>query len=107
MKPKDFAKLMDRDGGCLHCGETEAVAPNHRINRGMGGSRRLDKPSNLVVLCSVVNGLIESQAQWQALAREWGWKLQRWQKPEEQPVFDSMAGRWYYLDNSWGKTTDL
>lgn len=101
MKPKDFAKLVERDGYCLHCGEVEAISPNHRINRGMGGSRRLDKPSNLVVLCSVVNGLIESSPAWQALAKEWGWKLERWQSPEAEPVYDSISGEWWILSNDW------
>lgn len=109
MKPKEFAKLVERDGGCLHCGETERISPNHRINRGMGGSKLLDKPSNLVVLCSEMNHLIESSGLHRDLALHYGWKLERWQVPEESPVFDSRAWAWFLLDNAGNRTiiTDL
>ena len=102
MKSKDFQKLLDRDQGCLHCGEVVAVAPNHRINRGMGGSKRLDVPSNLVVLCSTLNGLIESDSRWARVAREYGWKLEKWQKPSEVKVFSIILGEWVLLDDAWG-----
>ena len=102
MKSKDFQKLLDRDQGCLHCGEVVAVAPNHRINRGMGGSKRLDVPSNLVVLCSVLNGQIESDARWARVAKEYGWKLEKWQNPLEVKVFSIILGEWLLLDDAWG-----
>lgn len=102
MKNKDFARLLERDQGCLHCGITDAVAPNHRINRGMGGSKRLDVPSNLVVLCSVLNGLIESDSRWASVAREYGWKLESWEKPLEVKVFSIILGEWLLLDDAWG-----
>ena len=101
MKPKDFARLMERDKGCVHCGETEAVSPNHRINRGMGGSKLLDKPSNLVVLCSRMNFLIEASAHHAELAKTYGWKLERWQTPEAEPIFNRNAGRWLLLGNDF------
>ncbi len=101
MKPKDFAKLLARDGYCLHCGETTAVSPNHRINRGMGGSKHRDQPSNLVVLCSLFNGLIESDAQSAALAKQYGWKLQQWQDAGKEPVYDRVSGLWFYLDDNF------
>ena len=95
---------MERDGGCLHCGETEAVAPNHRINRGMGGASRLaDRSSNLVVLCSVVNGLIESDPKWRSQALEFGWKLERWQQSDECEIYDQRTEIWYLLDDDWQK----
>jgi hypothetical protein len=104
MNKREFALLMERDGGCVHCGETEAVAPNHRINRGMGGASRLaDRSSNLVVLCSVVNGLIESDPEWRAQALECGWKLERWQQSAEIEVYDQRSGIWYLLDDDWQK----
>lgn len=102
MKPKDFARLMARDGGCLHCGLTEAVSPNHRANRGMGGSKVRDVPSNLVVLCSWLNGVIESDAQWAAVARSYGWKLNTWQNPLEVPVYDARNREWLLLDDHYG-----
>ena len=60
MTPKEFRKYIDRDSWCYHCGQTEAIAPNHRISRGMGGSKVRNVPSNIIVLCSEMNGLIES-----------------------------------------------
>jgi hypothetical protein len=102
MKPKDFQRLMERDKGCVHCGETEAVSPNHRINRGMGGSKLLDRPSNLVILCSRMNFLIEADASQAEIAKTYGWKLERWQKPEKEPVFNRMTHRWLLLDDEFG-----
>jgi hypothetical protein len=49
MTKKEFQKYLDRDGGCVHCGDTETAVPNHRANRGMGGSRERDVPSNVIV----------------------------------------------------------
>lgn len=102
MTNKQFRKLLDRDGGCLHCGETVAVAPNHRINRGMGGSKVRDVPSNLVVLCSVLNGLIESDSRYARVAKEYGWKLESWQNPREVKVFSTILGKWLLLDDEFG-----
>lgn len=102
MKPKDFARLVARDRYCLHCGETDAVAPNHRINRGMGGSKLLDYPENFVLLCSVLNGQIEADSRWAKLAEDYGWKLRSWQNPREIPVFDTLTGEWRLLSSEWG-----
>lgn len=86
----------------MHCGEQEAISPNHRANRGMGGSKVRDVPSNLVVLCSVLNGLIESNAQWATVARTYGWKLSTWQNPLEVPVYNSLKKEWWLLDDNYG-----
>lgn len=104
MKPKDFQKLLARDGYCLHCGETTAVSPNHRINRGMGGSKLRDQPSNLVVLCSLFNGMIESSAESALLAKSYGWKLKYGQDTLKEPVYDAMSGLWYSLDDYFGRS---
>lgn len=69
----------------------------------MGGSKLLDRPANIVVLCALVNGLIESNATLASMARDYGWKLESWQVPEECPVY--VGGTWFLLDNSFGKTT--
>lgn len=96
---------MARDGGCVHCGETEAVAPNHRANRGMGGSKsaRINAPSNIVVLCSSLNGLIESDDRWNRVAKEYGWKLESWQDPAEVPVYDFQTREWYLLNTNYAR----
>lgn len=101
---KQFQRLVERDKRCLHCGETEAVAPNHRVNRGMGGSKKRDHASNLVLICSRLNGLIESDPQWAQFARDRGWKLNSWETPQEVPVFDVLSASWFILDDDYGKT---
>jgi len=103
MNKKDFKKLVARDQYCLHCGETEAIAPNHRINRGMGGSKKLDHWANLVILCSILNGQIEADSRWAAMAESYGYKLRRHQDPKTEPVFDAITGVWYLLDDDLGR----
>lgn len=103
MTPKQFAKFLERDGGCLHCGESEAVSPNHRANRGMGGSKVRDVPSNVIVLCSEMNHLIEHSAHHAAAARSKGWKLWTWQDPLTTPVFDTQKNQWFMLDDNFDR----
>jgi len=97
MRPKQFRAYLDRDGGCVHCGEQDAVAPHHRANRGHGGSKKLDRPSNIIVLCSVMNGLIESDPKLADMARQYGWKISRYQDPGDMPVFYPAANAWFRL----------
>jgi len=103
MNAKEFRKYLDRDKGCLHCGETEAVAPNHRINRQMGGSKARDVPSNIVVLCSAMNNAIESDAQQAKLAKWYGWKLNTWDNPGTKPVYDTQTSLWYVLGDDFSR----
>lgn len=97
MTPKQFQKFLDRDGSCWHCGTTEGLAPHHRVNRGMGGSKARDEASNVIVMCFKMNGLMESDPIVAQMAREWGWKLESWQKPAEVPVYNAYAGKWYLV----------
>lgn len=100
MNPKAFQKFLDRDKACVHCGTTDAtLIPQHRINRGMGGSKERNKASNIVVLCSAFNGLIEANAEAASLAMKHGIKLQSWQLPEATPVWYAAESAWYLLDN--------
>lgn len=103
MNQKDFKRLQERDQYCLHCGEGEAVAPNHRANRGMGGSKLSDVPSNIVLLCSRLNGLIESDAYYQKMAFDNGWKVSKWADWREIPVRDVMSGAVYLLNDDWSR----
>lgn len=107
MTKKQFQKFLDRDGGCVHCGDTETAVPNHRANRGMGGSPERDVPSNIVVLCSALNSLIESDSSFAEVARENGWKLSTGQNPQESPYYDLRNGRWFYLDNFFNRTMGI
>lgn len=104
MTPKQFQKYLDRDGGCIHCGETESVAPHHRLNRGMGGSKVRDVPSNIIVLCSAMNSLLESDAGIATTGRENGWKLRSGQDPKTTPVWLPMQGLWAFLGDGYDVT---
>lgn len=101
MNEKQFRRYLQRDGGCVHCGETETVAPHHRQNRGMGGSKVRDVPSNIVVLCSAMNNAVESNAVTAALAKQYGWKLESWMNPMDQPVYYAPAGVWACLTDDF------
>lgn len=106
MTKRQFAKYLARD---MHCpcgcmGREETYVPQHRKNRGLGGSKLLDTPSNIIVMCSELNGLIESNADLAAQAEQFGWKLKRWQDPAETPVFDRATGEWSLIDDDFNKT---
>ena len=104
MTPKQFKRLLERDQHrCLHCGETEALAPNHRVNRGMGGSKLRDQPSNYVLICSLLNGQIESDSKAAEMAKRYGWKLSSWENPAEIPVYDTLSGNWFLLDDEFSR----
>lgn len=107
MTRKQFQRYLDRDGGCVHCGDTETAVPNHRANRGMGGSRERDVPSNVVVLCANLNGLIESDQVWADVALSNGWKLRSGQNPVDSPYYDLRVGRWYYVDNLFNRIAGI
>lgn len=53
-------QVIERDGGfcmlALHRCTGEAQTTDHRANRGAGGSRLLNDPSNLIAACSQCNG---------------------------------------------------
>lgn len=101
MTGKEFAKYVSRDQRCYHCGRLdETLVPQHRIGRGMGSKNaKAEQPSNVIVLCSAANGLIESDADFAERARRAGWKLDSWQDPEVEPVYDVQSGLWFTLDN--------
>ncbi len=88
--------VMERDDyRCVRCGHPVTGDPGvgfslqHRIPRGMGGSRdpRLNMPANLVLLCgsgvTQCHGEVESH---RAAARAYGYLLWRSQDPALVPV---------------------
>ena len=101
MNSKQFQKYLDRDGVCAHCGTSEGLVPHHRKNRGMGGSKERNVPSNIIVMCYAFNGLMESNSTSAKMAIEFGWKLTAGQDPYETPVYQN--GDWYLLDDKFGK----
>jgi hypothetical protein len=102
MNAKQFQRYLVRDGGCIHCGESEAVAPHHRANRGMGGSKARDVPSNVIVMCSWMNSAMESDARVAEQAREYGWKLRSFEDPATVAVFYQVAQKWVLLNDRFG-----
>lgn len=101
MTPREFRKYLDRDSGtCWHCGTTETLVPQHRAGRGMGGSKK-QTPANVIVLCALFNGLIESDAKAAGMALRYGWKLSRYEKPVDRPVYNIVSGLWYFLNDDF------
>jgi hypothetical protein len=108
MKPAEFAKYLARDIYCPHCGrQDDTLVIQHRISRGMGGSKRRNQPSNLLVMCSEINGLLESSALWASTGRRFGWKLESWEDSEFAPVYDYVSKTWSMLDNNMGRAVLL
>jgi hypothetical protein len=103
MNKKQFDKYLARDQGCWHCGSTgDDLIPHHRLNRGMGSKNRLaEQPSNIIVLCAEANGLLESNAKFAELGRQFGWKLRQHEKPTEVPIFGH--GGWWLLNDDFSK----
>ena len=101
--PKKVLKLVQgRDDHCWHCGLEDELVPHHRINRGMGGSKLLDTPDNLIQVCAAWNFYMESDAEMASTARGWNHKLPVWESLE-LPVFDRSEFRWYFLSPDGGK----
>jgi hypothetical protein len=105
MNGRQFARYLARDLRCP-CGcidREDTYVPNHRAGRGMGGSKLLDRPSNIIVMCSRMNDLIETNAGVAAQSRENGWKLNRWQSPEDTPFLDLGTMTWHLIDNTYNR----
>ena len=68
----------------------------------MGGSKLLDTPDNLLLVCARWNGDMESNAELAASARGWGHKLPVWESLGH-PVFDRTDFRWYFVLPDGGK----
>lgn len=105
MNRAQFQRFLDRDGHCPHCGTTDdTLVPQHRANRGHGGYKAGDQPSNIIVLCARMNFLIEADPGAAAAAKRYGWKIGRYVEPTSAPFFDIVHGSWFTLDNNYGRT---
>ncbi len=91
-----------RDKYCWHCGTDTDLIPHHRANRGMGGRKSLDRIDNLMLVCSIYNGLMESDAAIAMQARDFGHKLQSWNLFSD-PVFDQFDMSWWILSEDGSK----
>lgn len=104
MTKKELALLIARDPYCPHCGlGMPYLVPHHRKNRGMGGSKLLNNPANLLMVCADLNGKMEQQSQVAEDARLYGWKLKSWEDPLEVPVYDAWSGQVYKLKDDYTK----
>lgn len=79
-------------------GESDTLVPQHRANRGMGGSRRANTLSNTVLLESQINSLIESDPVWQAEAVRRGIKVSKFVDPRMVPVVHAVHGLVFLTD---------
>lgn len=102
--PLERKNIHNRDkSSCYHCGETDNLQIHHRKNRGMGGSKLLDRYDNLILVCAAYNYAMESDPKVQKQALEYGHKIHQWDD-FSKPVFDIPSGIWYQLDTQ-GKRT--
>ena len=96
---------------CVRCGEP--LRPGwrslqHRIRRGMGGSRHANTMANLIALCG--DGTTGCHGETESCrfeARQLGYAVLSWENPEQVPVL--YHGReWRYLtDNGWVPAPEL
>ena len=105
--PKAALKAIDKRDGreCSWHGvacDLETLSPQHRQG-GMGGRKGKHRLSNIVWLCSRLNGLIESDAKLAEEARQRGIKISLHADPTAIPVTYS-DGRTWLLDDEGGKT---
>ena len=102
--PKSVLVAVERRDGHVSAwtgDDCPELVPQHRQG-GMGGSRRKHRLSNVVWLESLLNGLIESDPEWQDEAKRRGMKVSQYENPEEVPVLFS-DGRWWLLSDDGTK----
>ena len=95
-KTQAYKLVREIHDHCPHCGATTALQIHHRKNRGMGGSKQLDRFDNLLRVCAALNYKMESDAATASEARDMGWKLGNWDG-FEMPYFDKVTNKWYQL----------
>lgn len=103
--PAATIRTIDRrdaaDGArrCVLTGtEGDRIVPQHRQG-GMGGRPDKHRPANVLWLDSLMNGHIESDADWQATAKAWGVKVPIWVRDVAAvPVFFRFEHAWFVLE---------
>ena len=113
--PATRREVAARDEGrCVVCGayvvDPHTLRPygtwsiQHRVSRGMGGSRApfINTPVNLLVLCGDgvrgCHGRIESERRW---AREQGYAVSHWENPALVPVRHWLHGLAFLTPDGW------
>lgn len=105
---KQWELIKARDNGCVWHGlacDQDTLVPQHRSGRGMGGSRLKNKLSNGVALCSLTNGLIESDPALADEARRRGIKVSLHADPAVIPLIYP-DGHLYWLGDDGLKHTE-
>ena len=103
--PKSLMKtITQRDGheSFWTGDDVPELVPQHRQG-GMGGSSRKHRPSNVIWLESLLNGLIESDSELQAEAFRRGVKVSQHADPEKVPIM-SADGSWWLLTDDGLRT---
>lgn len=94
------ASIAPRDGrACAHCGATEGLSIQHRANKGMGGSKVLERKSNGIILDAIYNSALEQHADLAEHARRMGWKISRYDNPAEVPYWHHPTQQWWMADD--------
>lgn len=85
--------LGERDGhrSAWTGNDDETLVPQHR-HGGMGGRKNKHRLSNVVWLESVINGLIESDPEWQMEALRRGIKISGFADPLTAPIKHAVHG---------------
>lgn len=96
IRQKVYTRDLER---CVHCGTTEDLAIHHRKNRGMGGSKQLERYDNYLLICNTYNVAMESDASVREQAILNGHKLNSWDD-FSLPALDIPLGVWFNLDVS-------
>lgn len=82
----------------LTSAEGDRIVPQHRQG-GMGGRRDKHRPENVLWADSLLNGLIEADADLQAIAKAWGVKVPIWVRDITLvPVFYRFEHAWFVLE---------
>jgi hypothetical protein len=95
-----WARVLKRDDReCWWTGrDTDQNVPQHRQG-GMGGRRDKHRLPMVLTLNSIINGLFESDPEWQAAARAYGMKVSMHVRDVALvPVFHVARRRWFRLD---------
>jgi len=107
--PSQDTKLaaIARDGQCVvgllcHDHPAPELVPNHRVNRGMGGSSdpAVNQVESIIMVCRLDNGWLEDHPE-RAYAA--GWKVRRGVDPGRVPVRYPDGFRWL-LDGRGGRS---
>ena len=76
--------LVRDDWKCVKCSGA-ANDVHHRQLRGMGGSKLLDYPANLISLCRTCHSYIHANP---AESYELGYLVHSWDDPEDIPIVE-------------------